>query len=175
MAHANDCGNRVIDQAAERGRWGQVWSRLEHIFPEVRHYGNSIWLARRDGTIRRAIGATHEGGDVDLRNPPASGDAWHWRALRTLCMEAIEKDARLGWFIPEGWSMTLGPGSITGKGTMYRIETVKPCRCRFASHTPWGAIDQARDHDGITPKGIEWRVALGCPKGHDYTPESRGY
>lgn len=50
-----DCGNRRIDGLARVGAMRSIWDRLEFKFPMVRAHAQDVWLARRDGRIRRLV------------------------------------------------------------------------------------------------------------------------
>jgi hypothetical protein len=55
MSDTNACGNRHIDGLAHRGRLQSIWSQLEYRYAEVRDHAEAVWVARKNGVLRRLV------------------------------------------------------------------------------------------------------------------------
>jgi len=91
MKTSNDCGNPRLDGLALVGRMAAIWHRLAWRFPMVAAHDDALWVARRDGRIRKAI--ERDSRFSCLRDNPMGGprsDA-EWELLAICALEAIGK------------------------------------------------------------------------------------
>lgn len=55
MSDPNACGNKHIDSLAHRGRLQSIWSQLEYRYTEIRDHREAVWIARKNGVVRRLV------------------------------------------------------------------------------------------------------------------------
>ena len=86
------CGNPRIDAMAVAGHMRSLWDRLAYMFPMVKTHEESIWLARRSGSVRRII-ETDQRFSV-LLDSPINGprNMAEWELLAIAALSAIGKE-----------------------------------------------------------------------------------
>lgn len=85
----NACGNRHIDGLAQIGRLRSVWDHLAYRDERIAAYAESVWVARKDGRIRRLV--EREDRYRPLLESASTGpltDA-EWDLLAEACLVAI--------------------------------------------------------------------------------------
>ena len=89
----NDCGYPKIDGLARIRVMQDVWFRLEYLFPACQALSYRIWLKRRSGKIRAALGKTPLGA---LRYGPRNKE--EWESLAHICVETVlNRDIERNW------------------------------------------------------------------------------
>ncbi len=90
MVDVNACGNAHIDGLARRGRLMDVWAKLAHRYTDIAASAEAIWVARKDGRIRRLV-------ERDARFQPLLNNAGigpqteaEWDLLADACRVAIQ-------------------------------------------------------------------------------------
>lgn len=86
------CGNKRIDNLATTGRMRSIWDRLAHMFPMVAAHAEAIFVARKDGRIRRMI--ERDSRFSILLDNPVDGPRNHaeWQLLAIAALSAINKE-----------------------------------------------------------------------------------
>lgn len=84
---AQAAGDRrpVLEILARRRALEAVWDRLEFNFPACRHYGQRLFLARRQGDLRAYFEAHYP--DMDGLRPPSNQA--EWERLGCACMNFL--------------------------------------------------------------------------------------
>jgi hypothetical protein len=89
MTDPNACGNPRIDGLAHTRRLMDVWLLLERKFPEIKAKSYEVWLARRDGRIRRLVEKSPEYAALLANAGVGPQSDAEWAMLRDACLAAI--------------------------------------------------------------------------------------
>ena len=85
IVQGTPCGEAAIDNLAQCGAYGAVWHRLRLLFPRIQRWQLDVWLARREGNIRRVIEA--EDRWRVLRRPEGPQNKQEWEMLGVCALQ----------------------------------------------------------------------------------------